>query len=194
MNRSRRYLNLVTAIRDYNEQPGTTVARKPIFGGPFAGKFVIERAGELVFVVNTQHDVPVGYGGTTVDALASARQALNLASPSDLQDYYLTASSRRQSFIRRERVGRIPNIQSRRAEILKNTGGECYYCSKPLTLDGKWHVEHRIPRVLGGTDEDENLVASCVPCNLQKGAKTAGEFKAQVFSSANQPTELPHAD
>ncbi|NBR07971.1 MAG: HNH endonuclease [Planctomycetes bacterium] len=41
-------------------------------------------------------------------------------------------------------------------------------------------VDHIIPRRLGGTDEPDNLVASCTRCNYSKG----GRF----FVSAPTPT------
>lgn len=49
----------------------------------------------------------------------------------------------------------------------------CYYCGRHGP-DG--HVDHLIPLSRGGTDDLENLVWSCEPCNLGKGAKTPGEW------------------
>ncbi|MBS2533855.1 HNH endonuclease [Catenulispora sp. NF23] len=34
-------------------------------------------------------------------------------------------------------------------------------------------VDHLIPRARGGTDHRDNLVASCTPCNLRRGAGVA---------------------
>jgi hypothetical protein len=67
----------------------------------------------------------------------------------------------------------------RRREIYDRCEGRCHYCRTPLTLDGRWHVEHMQPRALGGNDNPLNLVAACVPCNLAKSDRTALEFVAQ---------------
>lgn len=64
----------------------------------------------------------------------------------------------------------------RRREVFLRSGGCCHYCGTPQRLDGAWHVEHQLPRALGGTDEALNLVAACERCNLQKSDRTALEF------------------
>jgi 5-methylcytosine-specific restriction endonuclease McrA len=55
-----------------------------------------------------------------------------------------------------------------RRRIIKRDGGICQ-----LQLPGCTHVatsaDHIIPASKGGTDEDHNLQASCLPCNLRKG-------------------------
>jgi 5-methylcytosine-specific restriction endonuclease McrA len=60
--------------------------------------------------------------------------------------------------------------------IRAKCGGRCHYCDTPLQLDGIWHVEHMLPRALGGGDDASNLVAACAPCNLAKSDQTAIEF------------------
>lgn len=40
------------------------------------------------------------------------------------------------------------------------------------------HVDHRVPRAMGGTDDDSNLVALCNRCH---GKKTARERRGDVF-------------
>ncbi|MDR7331989.1 HNH endonuclease signature motif containing protein [Roseateles asaccharophilus] len=69
-------------------------------------------------------------------------------------------------------------VSRRRREVFTRSGGCCKYCGTPLQLDGAWHVEHQLPRALGGTDEALNLVAACERCNLQKGTMTALQFVA----------------
>jgi len=76
-------------------------------------------------------------------------------------------------------VGKRRPISKRRREIFAKCGGRCCYCQTPLTLDGRWHVEHQMPRSLGGADEITNLVAACEPCNLAKRDRTALEFVVQ---------------
>jgi 5-methylcytosine-specific restriction endonuclease McrA len=69
-------------------------------------------------------------------------------------------------------------VPRRRREVFEKSGGKCFYCGTALRLDGKWHIEHQMPRALMGPDELLNLVAACVPCNLSKGDSTALEFLA----------------
>lgn len=62
--------------------------------------------------------------------------------------------------------------------MFQKSGGRCHYCQTPLTLSGRWHVEHMMPGALLGTDDPINLVAACVPCNLAKSDRTAIEYMA----------------
>lgn len=66
----------------------------------------------------------------------------------------------------------------RRREIFERSNGRCHYCATVLHLDGKWHIEHQIPRALDGDDRGINLVAACTTCNLAKSDRTALEFVA----------------
>lgn len=58
--------------------------------------------------------------------------------------------------------------------LMESSGGLCYYCRDPF---GEYHVDHMTPLCRGGSNSLDNLAISCVKCNLQKGAKTAEEFK-----------------
>lgn len=73
-------------------------------------------------------------------------------------------------------IDRHRPVSRRRRDIFAKCCGACHYCATPLILDGAWHIEHMMPRALGGTDDPLNLVASCVPCNLAKRDRTAVEF------------------
>lgn len=82
----------------------------------------------------------------------------------------------REKPIARPVVDRGRPISRRRRDIFAKSSGRCHYCASPLQLDGHWHVEHMLPRALGGADEPANLVAACVPCNLAKRDRSAIEF------------------
>lgn len=56
----------------------------------------------------------------------------------------------------------------RRADVWDKSGGLCYYCGKVLHPIRDFHVDHFISQGCGGTDDMENLVASCRACNWQK--------------------------
>lgn len=79
----------------------------------------------------------------------------------------------------------------------------CVYCGRrppSVTLE----VDHRIPRVMGGSDDPNNLVAACWDCNRGKGPLDAGgeppdddqyydEILGREFCSDERewPDELP---
>lgn len=63
-----------------------------------------------------------------------------------------------------------------RALVFERDGWHCVYCQDPITLRSG-HADHVLPRSRGGADEAANLVASCRPCNLSKGARTPEEWR-----------------
>ena len=52
------------------------------------------------------------------------------------------------------------------AQVLERDGYACFYCGGPATT-----ADHVISKARGGTDDMDNLVAACVPCNSRKGAR-----------------------
>lgn len=87
--------------------------------------------------------------------------------------------------------------------ILEKTGGKCWYCGDKVVLGAlaadkiipglqltpaqkrrKFHVDHKIPRSRGGTDNFENLVPSCALCNASKGAKPLEEYREYVATKS----------
>jgi 5-methylcytosine-specific restriction endonuclease McrA len=64
---------------------------------------------------------------------------------------------------------RLPRADGKRVSrraVLARDGFRCQYCgsTRHLTLD------HIIPRSRGGASSWENVVTSCAPCNVRKGA------------------------
>lgn len=59
-----------------------------------------------------------------------------------------------------------------RFEILRRDNFTCRYCGRGAPAV-ELHVDHARARVNGGDNEDENLVAACVDCNLGKGGSDA---------------------
>lgn len=55
-----------------------------------------------------------------------------------------------------------------RKAALKRSRGICACCGKKLTTK-TMTMDHIIPISRGGTNEPENLIALCEPCNKQKG-------------------------
>lgn len=54
-----------------------------------------------------------------------------------------------------------------RWRILQRDNFTCGYCGQHAP-DVILHVDHRIPKSEGGTDEDTNLTSSCEACNIGK--------------------------
>jgi hypothetical protein len=73
-------------------------------------------------------------------------------------------------------------ISKRARAVFDASEGKCHYCKKVLSIDGKWHIEHKVPRALFGGSEQSNLAASCTPCNHAKRDKTDIEFAAHLAS------------
>lgn len=78
----------------------------------------------------------------------------------------------------------IRSIPKRRQAIFDASAGKCHYCGSVLTIDGRWHIEHKMPRALLGGSEQSNLVASCVTCNMRKKDSTDLEFKAKLSAES----------
>jgi 5-methylcytosine-specific restriction endonuclease McrA len=79
----------------------------------------------------------------------------------------------------KRKAHKVANGGSHTAEqlryLLKRQRNRCHYCKSKLI---EWHQEHRIPLSRGGTDNIENIVISCPPCNWRKRDKTEEEFYA----------------
>ena len=77
------------------------------------------------------------------------------------------------------------SIPKKLRTILKEKhAGKCGYCGTPL-MD-KFHIDHIEPFHDGGKCEDENLMAVCISCNLQKGGRTLECFRELIEDKLNQ--------
>jgi 5-methylcytosine-specific restriction endonuclease McrA len=55
--------------------------------------------------------------------------------------------------------------------ILERDWFKCVYCGTSAVSEGtQLHIDHVIPRDLGGREVASNLVTACKPCNLSKAA------------------------
>lgn len=55
-----------------------------------------------------------------------------------------------------------------RERILQRDGHCCQQCGE---TDGQMHIDHIVPKRLGGSDLEENLQVLCKNCNLRKGGR-----------------------
>ena len=54
-------------------------------------------------------------------------------------------------------------------KLTAKQGGICNLCGRNLSEANEVHIDHIIPKSIGGADTEENLQAVCGPCNLRKG-------------------------
>ncbi|MDA8122262.1 MAG: HNH endonuclease signature motif containing protein [Deltaproteobacteria bacterium] len=65
-----------------------------------------------------------------------------------------------------------PDIASRLFAIQK---GKCSVCKKSLKKTG-FHLDHIVPLIRGGKNEDKNIQLTCPKCNTKKGGKDPIRF------------------
>jgi 5-methylcytosine-specific restriction endonuclease McrA len=168
---------------------------RPVFGGPFgrSGRYALATLPCVAMglhavrflVIEPAAGTVVSIADTKLAALQAARDVLRASE----QLARAEAMERSQAvdqlslwppeaFAQPVVRERARPVSKRRRDIFAKCGGACHYCTTPLRLEGPWHVEHMLPRSLGGLDEIGNLVAACVPCNLAKSDRTALEFVA----------------
>lgn len=58
--------------------------------------------------------------------------------------------------------------------LYRTQRGRCWYCG--IALNGKYHVEHRVPLSRGGSNDLRNIVVACADCNLHKHNKLPHEW------------------
>lgn len=174
---------------------------RPILGGAFGyGRFdlcslVTVSAGldEVTYIVMERGArIPLGFGRSKGAALQLARECL-IATDRAWFDHCCeriraereAAEQELQRLIHeeardtsRKRSPKVSSIPRRRKALYEKFGGKCFYCCCDLEMTGRWHIEHKLPKALGGTNDPENLVLACAPCNLKKRDKTDTEFMA----------------
>jgi len=79
--------------------------------------------------------------------------------------------------------------REQRERVFKRDGRVCQICG---TDEGEMHIDHVIPRKVGGGHDLDNLRVLCKSCNLRKGALNDGVFLARaatppVFSQRSLP-------
>jgi len=169
-----------------------TLLHRPIIGGVFGnGRYALASMPCVVkglhavrfLVVEPSTGAVISLEDDKVAALDSARRMIHATELLAIQQAQADGTEIRQAELwplderpPRAVVDKRRPVSKRRRDIFAKSGGCCHYCSTPLQLDGSWHVEHMLPRALGGADDIGNLVAACVPCNLSKSDRTAIEF------------------
>jgi hypothetical protein len=82
----------------------------------------------------------------------------------------------------------LARIDDLRAQVTQRAGDRCEYCRYPQIISGdKLHLEHIIPKDLGGPTDLDNLALLCSHCNRRKWIKVDG-----MDTQTGQRTRLFH--
>ena len=73
--------------------------------------------------------------------------------------------------VRKPRPVRKPIPNKVKAQVWSKTDGRCAYCDLQLNPFDGFEIDHVHPVSKGGTDDLENLVPCCRPCNQRKGCR-----------------------
>ena len=74
-----------------------------------------------------------------------------------------------------------------RKNILLRDGNQCQYCCRHFH-ESDLTVDHVIPRSKGGTNEWDNVVAACKPCNQKKGSYLLENSSVSIRKLPQKPS------
>jgi 5-methylcytosine-specific restriction endonuclease McrA len=88
---------------------------------------------------------------------------------------------------------RIPpcEIKFTRKEIYAAYNNTCAYCGKKFSTN-MLNLDHVLPRSRGGKSTWDNVVLSCLSCNLRKANKTPKEAGLKMFVLPAKPHAKPN--
>jgi 5-methylcytosine-specific restriction endonuclease McrA len=87
---------------------------------------------------------------------------------------------------------RMPRARVRfsRFNIYARDDNTCQYCGRRWAR-ADLNLDHVIPRSRGGSTTWENVVCSCVPCNLRKGGRSPEEAGMRLLRAPARPRWTP---
>ncbi|HEX3871258.1 MAG TPA: HNH endonuclease [Pirellulales bacterium] len=87
---------------------------------------------------------------------------------------------------------RLPKqvVRFNRRNIFARDGNRCQYCGRRFPTS-ELSLDHVIPRSRGGQTTWENIVCSCVKCNVRKGGRTPTEAHMHLIKSPVKPKRSP---
>jgi DNA-binding NtrC family response regulator len=71
--------------------------------------------------------------------------------------------------------------------LVTRDGPNCHLCGEPFMLEDQKHIDHVIPRALGGHDVMDNLQLSHVGCNLVKNKRAISTLPPSTDSQSAVP-------
>jgi len=81
-------------------------------------------------------------------------------------------------------------VRFSRLNIYARDVDTCQYCGRQLPRS-ELNLDHVQPRSQGGKTNWENVVCSCLPCNLRKGGRTPEQARMRLFKKPVRPRWTP---
>jgi 5-methylcytosine-specific restriction endonuclease McrA len=81
-------------------------------------------------------------------------------------------------------------VRFSRLNIYARDNDTCQYCGRTLPRS-ELNLDHVLPRSQGGKTSWENVVCSCVECNLRKGGRTPEQASMALLKRATRPRWTP---
>jgi 5-methylcytosine-specific restriction endonuclease McrA len=87
---------------------------------------------------------------------------------------------------------RLPKqtVKFNRRNIFARDNNQCQYCGKKHPTS-ELSLDHVVPRSQGGQTTWENIVCSCVGCNVRKGGRTPREASMAMIRKPEKPKRSP---
>ena len=136
-------------------------------------KAKISAADAVYYLINKHKLLPrlvvsaAKYKKENPDKVKATNAAWAAANPDTIRINNLNRSARKRAAGGKLSKG-LPEI------LFKLQKGKCACCRE--NLNGKYHLDHIMPLVLGGDNKDSNIQLLHARCNLQKGAKHPVDF------------------
>ena len=84
------------------------------------------------------------------------------------------------------KVPYVARVALNRRAVFARDGHRCQYCGAAAE-----NIDHVIPRSRGGITSWENVVCSCMTCNLKKGGRTPEESRMRLLRHPTRPRWTP---
>lgn len=87
---------------------------------------------------------------------------------------------------------RVPRqrVRLNRRNIFARDANRCQYCGKRFATS-ELSLDHVVPTCCGGETTWENIVCSCVKCNVRKGGRTPRNAGMKLFQKPVRPKRCP---
>jgi 5-methylcytosine-specific restriction endonuclease McrA len=82
------------------------------------------------------------------------------------------------------------NVKFNRRNIFARDNNRCQYCGKKFPL-ADLSLDHILPRSQGGKSTWENVVCSCLDCNVRKGGRTPQQASMKLLAQPCKPRRSP---
>jgi len=109
-------------------------------------------------------------------------------------DWVRTASMEIQAprVIRLLEYDKVPRqtVKFNRRNIFARDHNQCQYCGHKF-ITSELSLDHVIPRSQGGGTTWENIVCSCVDCNVRKGGRTPKQANLTLIRKPEKPRRSP---